>query len=172
MQYFEFLIRWQTENRFRSNLNTYFAKTRGDSRMNYTLIFVQLLRLRQCTSHPFMLERTIKESWTSEDLNELRRRFARLHKTNGDTPFYKQCKVWVSHSEADRRNQAAIEKGDKPPEMLEVMPFGRGDYGHRFRIDKALATLKSEALYERVICAICSDFPTQPNVTDVRFPCH
>lgn len=52
---------------------------------------VQLLRLRQCTGHPFMLERTIKESWTLEDVNELQQKLARL---KGDTrPFYEQCKA-------------------------------------------------------------------------------
>lgn len=38
-----------------------------------------------------MLERTIKESWTLEDIQELQMKLARL---KGDTrPFYEQCKA-------------------------------------------------------------------------------
>lgn len=78
-----------TENRFRDNLNMYFAK--GEARRNYGIFVVQLLRLRQCTSHPFMLEKTIRESWTLEDIEELKSKITRLGRNAA--PFYKQCKV-------------------------------------------------------------------------------
>jgi hypothetical protein len=96
----------QTENRFRSNLNTFFAK--DQAQRAYGVFMVQLLRLRQCTSHPFMLERTIKESWTLEDVSELKAKLSRLN-GGGDAmsrkPFYEQCKVWVEQSEKEREEK-------------------------------------------------------------------
>ena len=113
-----------------------------------------------------MLERTIRESWTSEDVHELQTRFKQLKKN--DTPFYEQCKIWVSQSEEERKKaQEAKEKGEVVPDSLETMPFGRSTYGHKFRMDKALGTLKEKELYSRVVCCICSDIPSVPTATDV-----
>jgi hypothetical protein len=52
---------------------------------------VQLLRLRQCTSHPFMLERTIKDCWTLEDVDEMKSKMKKLRTTS--RPFYEQCRI-------------------------------------------------------------------------------
>jgi hypothetical protein len=55
-----------------------------------------------------MLERTIKESWTLEDVSELK---ARLSRSGGGgdgmsrKPFYEQCKVWVEQSEKEREEK-------------------------------------------------------------------
>jgi hypothetical protein len=54
-----------------------------------------------------MLERTIKESWTLEDISELKAKLARLG--GGDLmsrkPFYEQCKVWVEQSDKEREEK-------------------------------------------------------------------
>lgn len=150
-----------TENRFRSNLNAFFRK--GEARSNYSAFMVQLLRLRQCTSHPFMLEKTIKESWTYEDVNELRTRLEGI-KGGLKRPFYTQCHLWVEKSEAER--QAARDRGE------EMLPFGKGDYGHKFSFDKALSSLSDEQLFARVTCSLCSDLPASPVKTDVSLHCH
>ncbi|TAQ90570.1 hypothetical protein B7494_g1097 [Chlorociboria aeruginascens] len=141
-----------TENRFRSNLNTFFAN--GTAQRAYGLFLVQLLRLRQCTSHPFMLERTIRDSWTSEDVAELKRKLKKLSKTT--VPFYEQCKQWVTKSVEEREASQA----------LEAMPFGISDFGELFQLDQALDTLDDQTLFERVTCRICADIPMQPVITD------
>ncbi|KAI9051714.1 hypothetical protein LZ554_004754 [Drepanopeziza brunnea f. sp. 'monogermtubi'] len=148
-----------TENRFRSNLNSFFKK--GEASRNYGVFMVQLLRLRQCTSHPFMLERTIKESWTTEDLHELQSGLGKLK--NNARPFYEQCKVWVEQSEA-RRNERRDRGEDVPDD--EMLPFGRSDYGREFNMEKVLKTLNEQELYGRVTCSICSDLPIDPTQTD------
>ncbi|KAH7309256.1 SNF2 family N-terminal domain-containing protein [Rhexocercosporidium sp. MPI-PUGE-AT-0058] len=148
-----------TENRFRNNLNAFFKK--GDASRNYGVFMVQLLRLRQCTSHPFMLERTIKESWTMEDVQELRVRLAKLQQL--DRPFYEQCKLWVETSEASRAE--ARDRGEDLPDD-EMLPFGQSSYGHTFDMDRALKTLNETELYERVTCSLCSDVPIEPLKTD------
>ncbi|PBP21187.1 hypothetical protein BUE80_DR007992 [Diplocarpon rosae] len=150
-----------TENRFRDNLNAFFKK--GEASRNYSLFLVQLLRLRQCTSHPFMLEHTIKESWTLEDLQELTLRLRKLKDAPNSRPFYEQCKLWVEQSEARRAERR--QRGEVVPDE-EMLPFGRSDYGHNFNMEKALKTLDEEELFKRVTCSICSDFPMEPMRTD------
>ncbi|TVY39756.1 putative ATP-dependent helicase, partial [Lachnellula occidentalis] len=131
-----------TENRFRSNINRYFEA--GEVRRNYSVFMVQLLRLRQCTSHPFMLERTIKEAWTLEDVNELHDKFEKLG-AHGAKPFYEQT------------------KGE---ELGPLLPFGRGEYGRKFDMQKAFSGLSEAELHQRVNCGFCSDVPHEPMETD------
>jgi hypothetical protein len=40
-----------------------------------------------------MLERTIKESWTMEDVAELQEKLAKLNNVANRKPFYEQCRV-------------------------------------------------------------------------------
>ena len=151
-----------TENRFRSNLNRYFEV--GEARRNYSIFMVQLLRLRQCTSHPFMLERTIKEAWTLEDVDELKDKFEKLE-VRGAKPFYEQTKVWVQESEEIRANAAA--NGE---ELGPLLPFGRGNYGKKFDMQQAFSGLSESELHQRVNCGVCSDVPEAPMETDVSVP--
>ncbi|QSZ30260.1 hypothetical protein DSL72_004782 [Monilinia vaccinii-corymbosi] len=148
-----------TENRFRANLNVFLAN--GTAQRAYGVFFVQLLRLRQCTSHPFMLERTMKESWTTEDVELLR---GELKKQGiRRIPFYEQCKLWVSQSEEERAAaRARDERG------AEAIPFGLSEFGDSFIFDKALDSLNDEELYTRITCHICSDVPNQPIITTCK----
>jgi hypothetical protein len=141
----------------------------GTASKNYGVFLVQLLRLRQCTSHPFMLEHTIKNCWTSLDLEELKRRLKSLGEVK--VPFYEQCQVWVTQSKEER--QAATARGEDPElqgvEREKSMRFGAGDFGHSFEMGKALKTLSEEDMYSRNTCSLCSDLPRVPMLTDVRF---
>jgi hypothetical protein len=111
-----------------------------------------------------MLERTIRESWTSSDLKELRARLKALGKHN--VPFYEQCNVWIKQTEEER--QAAIDGYEDPNTACgESMPFGAGDYGHSFEMGKVLKTVSEKEAYSRVTCSLCSDLPRSPVVTDV-----
>jgi hypothetical protein len=121
-----------------------------------------------------MLERTIKEAWTLEDVTELQSRLSRMtHETN--KPLYQQCKVWVEDAEARRKARAeAKERGEEVPELgegdgedIEELPFGQGDFGYRFNMDKAIKTLSEKELYNRVVCSKCADFPENAHKTDV-----
>ncbi|KAI9649741.1 hypothetical protein NHQ30_002322 [Ciborinia camelliae] len=148
-----------TENRFRANLNVFLAN--GTAQRAYGVFFVQLLRLRQCTSHPFMLERTMKESWTTEDVEFLRAELRKYQISN--IPFYEQCKLWVSQSEEERA--AARARGERG---AEAIPFGLSEFGESFQFDKALDSLNDEELYTRITCHICSDVPNQPVITTCK----
>ena len=111
-----------------------------------------------------MLERTIKESWTSEDVAQLKKILGRL--SQSAKPFYEQCELWVTQSEKERAE--ARERGEAEPENAPKVPFGLSDYGDKFEFDKALETLREDELYSRVTCKICSDFPIEPLITTVR----
>ncbi|PMD36328.1 hypothetical protein L207DRAFT_435119 [Hyaloscypha variabilis F] len=171
----EQLIYRITENRFRANLNAFFK--RSEAQRNYCMFMVQLLRLRQCTSHPFMLERTIKETWTLEDVAELKAKLSRLRRDpNSNRPFYEQCQVWVEDATARREaaRRAAEERGEEYVEGMEMgvgedseeMPFGQGNFGHRFSMQEALKTLSEKELFKRVLCSACADVPDKPMRTD------
>ncbi|TGO53614.1 hypothetical protein BCON_0120g00110 [Botryotinia convoluta] len=146
-----------TENRFRANLNVFLAN--GTAQRAYGVFFVQLLRLRQCTSHPFMLERTMRESWTTEDVERLRKELGKFKDTN--VAFYEQCKLWVTESEEERAE--AIARGEKG---AEAIPFGLSKFGESFKFDSALDSLNEEELYTRITCHLCSDVPNEPVITD------
>ena len=118
-----------------------------------------------------MLEKTIKECWTSSDLKELKDRLNMLAKVN--VSFYKQCNVWIEQTEEER--EAATARGENFEQngisSGEIMRFGISDFGHSFEMNKALKTLKEEDVYSRITCALCSDIPHSPMLTDVSpFP--
>ena len=76
--------------------------------------------------------------------------------------------MWVTQSEEER--QAARDRGEEVDEIGQIgdsMPFGISDYGHAFKIDRALKTLSEKDMYSRVTCSLCSDLPRSPMLTDV-----
>lgn len=125
---------------------------RGDTRRNYTTWMVQLLRLRQCTGHPFMMERTIKEVWGLDDVRELKQQLAALG-SRASLPFYRRTKQWVEDSQAKKANRQYAQTNSG---------FGKGAFGSSFSLATALGTLKEKELFARLRCGICEDVPTQP----------
>lgn len=49
----------------------------------------------------------------------------------------------------------------------EMLPFGRGEYGHAFNFTGAVGSLSEEQLFQRVVCGICADVPMAAVKTDV-----
>ncbi|TVY33570.1 putative ATP-dependent helicase, partial [Lachnellula subtilissima] len=97
---------------------------------------------------------------TLEDVNELRDKFEKLG-ARGVKPFYEQTKVWVLESEEIRANAAA--NGE---ELGPLLPFGRGNYGKKFDMQKAFSGLSESELHQRVNCGFCGDVPEAPMETD------
>ena len=148
-----------TENRFRANLNKCFKQ--GDAARNYGFFMVQLLRLRQLTSHPWLIERTMRECWNYEDVQELRTRLDQLQQQSRGS-FYEQANIWIRETALDR--QAAIDKGEEP---LHSIPYGKGDFGKAFQMDRALDTLDEQEMMDRITCGKCGDYPQGIVQTDV-----
>jgi hypothetical protein len=109
-----------------------------------------------------MMERTIKECWTLDDVMQARRRLNEI-KSKESKPFYERAKLWV-----DGRSSSPF-GGDEQGDMFDKTSgsFGRGDMGLSFSMNTALKSLKDGPLAKRIRCGICGDFPVAPWTTDV-----
>lgn len=132
-------------------INCHFKE--GTAEKNYAVYLTQLLRLRQAASHPFLLEKCVKELFNAEDLLALKRRLQVLKKDK--RPIYEQVEQWVSKPATGEPNQ----NSDK-------VPFGRSDFGKSFELDGFLSETDHEKIYARYTCILCSDLPTAPVRTD------
>ncbi|OBT72359.1 hypothetical protein VF21_07500 [Pseudogymnoascus sp. 05NY08] len=139
------------EDRFRGMMNTHFKE--GTAEKNYGVYLTQLLRLRQAASHPFLLERCIKDLFTAEDLFALKCRLRRLKKDK--RPLYEQIEEWASKpasSEPDQSNGKTA--------------FGRSDFGKTFDFEGFFSEADHEKIYSRIVCILCSDLPQDPVKTE------
>jgi hypothetical protein len=120
---------------------------------NYAVYLNQLLRLRQAASHPFLLERCIKDLFEVEDIIALKRRLKCLKKDK--RPMYEQIDQWVSKSTTSEQNQGSGK-----------VAFGRSDFGKDFDFEGFLTEADHEKIYARLICSLCSDLPQDPVQTE------
>ncbi|KFZ20291.1 hypothetical protein V501_00200 [Pseudogymnoascus sp. VKM F-4519 (FW-2642)] len=140
------------EDRFRGMMNNHFKA--GTAEKNYGLYLTQLLRLRQAASHPFLLERCIKDLFDAEDLLGLKLRLKRLKKDK--RPIYEQIELWTSKPAT---NNETKQSGDS-------VSFGRSDFGNKFDFEGFLSEADHEKIYARIVCILCSDLPQDPVKTD------
>ncbi|KFY29006.1 hypothetical protein V493_02602 [Pseudogymnoascus sp. VKM F-4281 (FW-2241)] len=138
------------EDRFRGLMNSHFKA--GTAEKNYGLYLTQLLRLRQAASHPFLLERCIKDLFDAEDLLALKRRLQCLKKDK--RPIYEQIEQWISRPPSE------------PDQRSGNVAFGRSDFGKRFEFEGFLSEADHEKIYARIVCILCSDLPQDPVKTD------
>lgn len=75
------------ENRFREQMNQHFKA--GTAQRNYSVWMVQLLRLRQATAHPFLLEYLIKDIFTVSIPNTVK---------SSDNPLQSKSRNTIQHS--------------------------------------------------------------------------
>ena len=139
------------EDRFREMMNCHFKH--GTTEKNYGVYLTQLLRLRQAASHPFLLERCIKDLFEAEDLVALKRRLQRLKKDK--RPIYEQIEQWVSKPATSGPNQSSVN-----------VAFGRSDFGKKIDFEGFLSEADHEKIYSRFICILCSDKREDPVQTD------
>ncbi|KAH8809176.1 SNF2 family N-terminal domain-containing protein [Xylogone sp. PMI_703] len=136
-----------TERRVRSYANEYFAA--DESERKPSCLFVLLLRLRQCASHPLMIEDTIKTLWTAEDRVQFYNQIKRCRRHS--EPLYEQCKLWITEAQ----------------ESEESTPFGVSSYGSVCDIDRYMKGGKSEkSSLAKTRCKLCSGIVKEPYVTD------
>lgn len=95
-----------------------------------------------------MMERTIKESWTPEDVEQLKERLKALG-TRASLPFYERTKQWVTAKNIKKENR-------------DNSAFGKGSFGSLFSLGKALGALSETQLSAQLQCGICEDVPTIP----------
>lgn len=125
----------------------------GTAEKNYGLYLTQLLRLRQAASHPFLLERCIKDLFDAEDLLALKERLQRLKKDK--RPIYEKIEQWFSKPPAGESNESG-----------SSVAFGRSDFGKKFNFEGFLSEADHEKIYSRIVCILCSDLPQDSVKTD------
>jgi hypothetical protein len=102
--------------------------------------FSYLLRLRQATAHPFLLEGALQQNFTLEDLRWLRNE---LSKIGGKIAVHMQISAWVEMEYEDQAGSS----------------FGSSGFGGKFDMDSQLEQMEKSKKFDDVICRACYDPP-------------
>jgi len=143
----ERLIYKRLENRFLDNLRRHLdpevAKAKMKTWHDYSL------RLRQATSHPFLLEPMMSTNFSLEDVQWLR---AKLAQVGGRTPLWKQMDRFYSRHICNNTNA-----------------FGNADFGGAFDMDDQLQRLQNGLTLDDpdILCRVCYEMPVEPQMSEV-----
>lgn len=118
-----------------------------------TTYLAYLTRLRQAVGHIFLLEGVLRENFTLEDFNYVRRQLSIM---GGKTSMHSQVQRWVN-IEYD-----GVEAGGGDSEK-----FSRSQFGSAFNMDRELEAIEATKSMQGVICRICADAPVEPKITEV-----
>jgi len=141
------------EDKFRKIINEHFKK--GDAQKNYGVFLAQLMRLRQATAHPFLLEQCMKDIFDVQDLAILKSKLEML--SGNQTPIYEQLQLWISPT-IDEATGQPVDKAE----------FGRSGFGTHFEMGPFLDDMDEEKLLEKVVCRLCGDLPDPAVITDCK----
>lgn len=145
------------EDKFRDAINmTLMGKQLPDG---YSNLLVMLLRLRQCTAHPYLLEGTLADLLEPSDLLRLRKIYAKFEKYR--QPYYKHLGQWIQQTEEDITK--IKREGSQTNGNGRKAPFGKGEFGKKFKMTGFLDKIKLKDV-ERVVCCLCTDLPTEPRI--------
>jgi hypothetical protein len=134
----------------------------GDPRRSYTFIMVLFLRLRQCTTHPMLLRKTIKDIFTLEDLRLLEREIQEIPESQQQ---YREFQTWVREANDSLPNDEVKGFDNGYPRLSKT--FGNSAFGTtvRYPFGKYLATLDQNLLLARSVCMDCGKIADQAQVT-------
>ncbi|TLD23783.1 hypothetical protein PspLS_06768 [Pyricularia sp. CBS 133598] len=156
----EKLIYHRLEERFRDNLKTHIKQ--GVNKKKLRTYFTYLTRLRQCTSHPFLLEASLRRDFELEDIVWLRQQLAEV---GGQTPLHTHISKWINDEEARR-----LQKDENGGEggASEATGFGKSAFGGVFEMNEQLERIQAEKTAEDLICRSCTELPQDSQITE---PC-
>ncbi|KAJ3579204.1 hypothetical protein NPX13_g1368 [Xylaria arbuscula] len=136
------------ESRFREIINEMLAQKGYIDFSKYLLLF---MRLRQAVAHPFMLETTMKNLMTTEDLLNIQRRIREI----GDKrPIFQRIAQWCAKEAAN----IMAGEGDDGSEK----GFGRSQFGYKFDMSKQIEN--ALAAQKKHVCRICYQEPVNPQI--------
>ncbi|KAI9765896.1 MAG: hypothetical protein M1840_007037 [Geoglossum simile] len=153
------------EDRFRTDFNAHLKE--GTAVRNYRTMVVKLLRLRQLTAHPFLLQQTIQNILTLEDVRRLEAKLNEVQQMD-KRPLYEKVGQWVrDHTKERREDGNEVGENDlEPEEESRRRAFGRSNFGSNFSLVKYLQTLDEKEMLTRCICSLCHDVAVDPQITD------
>ncbi|KAI9852139.1 MAG: hypothetical protein M1838_001763 [Thelocarpon superellum] len=147
------------EDMFRRDLNEQLKD--GTIAKNHRHVLVMLLRLRQATAHPFLLQQTIAEHFSLEDLRRLQRKIQKA--AEQDAPNT-QIVEWVQANVDQAEQERAAGKAARM--TPSTSSFGNSSFGTDVPMEKYWKTLNEEKLLERCMCHICDDMAVEAQITD------
>ncbi|KAI6369285.1 hypothetical protein MCOR25_004466 [Pyricularia grisea] len=156
----EKLIYHRLEDRFSDNLKTHMKE--GVNTKKLRTYFTYLTRLRQCTSHPFLLETSLRRDFELEDIVWLRQQLA---EGGGQTPLHAHISKWIHDEEARRLQEDENGGGDG---ASQATGFGEGAFGGIFEMNEQLERIEAEKSAEDLICRSCTELPQNSQITE---PC-
>ncbi|KAI1876734.1 uncharacterized protein JN550_000806 [Neoarthrinium moseri] len=153
------------QSRFIKKLNEYLSKSRRrgldkdetKKAKDVKLYLLYLLRLRQATAHPFLLETVMKRDLHPGDLVQIKTKLAEI---GGRQPVYEQIKAWCTNvtNELDQLN---ANSGTKEFGTTE---FGTSKFGYNLNMNKQIDMAFQSRLEH--ICRICFQTPQAPKRSD------
>ncbi|KAI9822957.1 MAG: hypothetical protein M1826_000339 [Phylliscum demangeonii] len=152
------------EEKYRVEINTYYKdKVIGKY---YGNVLISVLRLRQATSHPLLLQKLIQERFTLEDVRRLE---ARLNRIVEGRPFLRRLRDWLVESKKQSSNPPASGSTEPAQEPIpDDSLFGRSSFGSNFGLKRYLENLDEEQLLQRSVCRICMDLAENPQITNCK----
>lgn len=157
----------------------------GQLRSKMTHLFVLMLRLRQLTSHPLMIQGEICSCLEREDFEKLERLVERedSHRGDGAKLIIAMRNVLAKERAiAEARTAEEYQDGADEQYHVKMPPNFTGDneageltgigqsHGKNMRFSKYLTTIKESVTYqkmnERTKCVICHQPPHEPHITD------
>ncbi|KAK1725944.1 SNF2 super family protein [Colletotrichum acutatum] len=137
----EMVIFKMMEGCFRRKINRDIEQGTAANQMRSYL--VMLLRLRQASTHPFLLEGMMAEYFTSNDFQSIKEKLKNLE--NGNT-VYNQIGSWT------QRQRIGM---DVNTEDSQLQPFGQSDFGLAFDMSKQIQYLEKVLEIKRSKCVSC-----------------
>ena len=113
-------------------------------------------RLRQVTTHPYLLEKMMRDSFELSDIQWLKEELSKLKSTS---PFVEQIGQWCEVALENNETTGAFRK-----QPLGNSSFGAGDFGLEFDMGPQLKNLEAE---KSVPCPICRNAIKEPEKLSV-----
>ncbi|RYP59595.1 hypothetical protein DL769_008460 [Monosporascus sp. CRB-8-3] len=135
---------------FKDSLNQAMAARAAGKNIQVYLVYI--MRLRQAICHPFLLEGMIRDSFTVEEIRDLR---SSLSQISGRSPVYEQIQHWCEMTDE------VLDLSTFVPDA-STLPSDPNESGYESSMDSHLRRLDAEMVLELMQCKVCGDNSTHP----------
>jgi SNF2 family DNA or RNA helicase len=144
-------FRRRIEKPIRSQINRAMAMPASERKKAKATFFSMALRLRQAVSHPFTLFYMMRDSFSVQEIQEIRKEMRQVKRANPDRRFIEQVGSWCERQTDNGRIEGEVVQSRVPAQ------FGEGNLGVEFNMDPQLAKVEKLKSFGNGICHICSD---------------
>jgi hypothetical protein len=137
-------------------LNMYRSQRKKVKLTDLKIYLIALLRLRQGTAHPFLLEPAMKKTLRPGDLEEI---VSKLAQVGGRTPVIEQIRSWRA------TKMEGLGNVPDPPASMDQNDFGSSKFGNEINMENHIGM--ALAWQNDSVCNECHQETTNPQVTGV-----